>query len=66
MDNGRPPKLPAGPPRKGFWGFIASLFPKRPDLLEPPDPTEPVRPAVNDGSKNNPASTDSGEIPGSK
>jgi len=36
MSAKRPPIPPAGPPRKGFWGFIASFFPSRPKILIPP------------------------------
>jgi|GEM_PF-4657159 len=42
MSAKRPPIPPAGPPRKGFWGFIASFFPKRPRILSSAEPTEDV------------------------
>jgi len=39
------PKIPGmGPPKKGFWGFVASLFPKRPSPLDTPSPADEVKP----------------------
>lgn len=44
------PQIPgAGPPKKGFWGFIAGLFPKRPAPLEPPTSTGEVLPDIKSG-----------------
>ena len=57
-----PSRIPgAGPPKKGFWGAIASLFPRRPAPLDPPTPTAEVSPRSNT-KKYNPSSTEPGGL----
>ena len=56
------PQIPgSGPPKKGFWGAIANLFPKRPAPLEPPSPTAEVSPQ-SEKEEFSPRSTEPGEL----
>jgi hypothetical protein len=49
------PKVPEpGPPKKGFWGFLASFFPKRPSVLTPPSPTGEVPSVPNTDEPHDP------------
>jgi hypothetical protein len=50
-----------GPPKKGFWGFIAGLFPRRPDALKPPTPTADTS-LESKASDHNPSDS-KGEVP---
>lgn len=50
----------AGPPKKGFWGFLAGMFPKRPDPLEPSEPTEEA-PLQKRVSQLNPSDPEAGQ-----
>jgi hypothetical protein len=47
-------KIEPGPPKKGFWGFIAGMFPKRPEVLDPSSPTGNT-PAEDKTSQLNPS-----------
>lgn len=53
-----------GPPKKGFWGFVASLFPKQP---KPHDHVEPSsqssNPAEHASDEQTPPSTSSEQAP---
>lgn len=49
----------AGPPKKGFWGVIASLIPKRPAPLDTASPTDDA-PLQSESARYNPSSTEPG------
>lgn len=56
MVNSEVKPAPGGPPKKGLWGFLAGLFPKRPEILEPPTPTANVQ-LESKASELNPSDT---------
>jgi len=60
MNPDKPPIPAPGPPKKGFWGFVASLFPKRPQILEAPTPTSDSS-VTNKPSDLNPSQSQPGQ-----